>query len=52
MFSGLRLHPWVFCLMVQVEAERALAEWKAELLEKSRVPREGLVKQGQSVQGS
>ena len=51
MFSGLRLHPWVFCWMVQAETEGALAEWKAELLEESRVPRKGLVEQGQSVQG-
>ena len=51
-FSGLRLHLWVFRQMVQAEVEGALAEWKAELLEESGVPREGLVKQGQSVQGS
>ena len=52
MFSGLCLRPWVFRWMVQVEAERALAERKAELLEESRVPRKGLVEQGRSVQGS
>jgi len=51
-FSGLRLHPWVFRQMVQVEAEGALAEQKAELLEESGVPRKGLVEQGRSVQGS
>ena len=50
-FSGLRLRPWVFRRMVQAEAERALAEWKAELLEESRAPRKGLVEQGQSMQG-
>jgi len=37
--------------MVQAEAEGALAEWGAELLEGSGVPRKGLVKQGWSVQG-
>ena len=52
MFSRLRLHPWVFHQMVQVEAEGALAKRKAELLEESGVLRKGLVKQGQSVQGS
>ena len=52
MFSELRLCPWVFRWMVQVEAEGALVERKAELLEESRVPRKGLVEQGQSVQGS
>ena len=52
MFSGLRLRPWVLRQMVQVEVEGALAEWKAELLEESGVPRKGLVEQGQSVQGS
>ena len=45
-FSGLYLHPWVFCQMVQAEAEGVLAEWKAELLEESRVQRKGLVEQG------
>ena len=38
--------------MVQVEAEGALAERRAELLEESGVPRKGLVEQGQSVQRS
>ena len=52
MFSGLHLCPWVFRRMVQVEAEGALAERKAELLEESRVPRKGLVEQEQSMQGS
>ena len=52
MFSGLRLRLWVLCQMVQAEAEGALAEWRAELLEGSGVPRKGLVEQGQSVQGS
>ena len=51
-FSGLRLCPWVFHWMVQAEAEEVLVEWKAELLEESRVQRKGLVKQRQSVQGS
>jgi len=37
---------------VQAEAKEVLAEWKAELLEKSKVQRKGLVEQGQSVQGS
>ena len=37
--------------MVQAEVEGALAEWRAELPEGSRVPRKGLVEQGQSVQG-
>ena len=37
---------------MQAEAKGVLAEWKAELLEKSRVQRKGLVEQGQSVQGS
>jgi len=32
--------------MVQAEAEGVLAEWKAELLEESRVQRKGLVEQG------
>ena len=45
-FSGLRLCPWVLRWMVQVEAEGALAERRAELLEESRVPRKGLVEQG------
>ena len=52
MFSRLCLRPWVFHWMVQVEAEVVLAEQKAELLEKSRVQRKGLVGQGRSVQGS
>ena len=34
-FSGLRLRPWVLHRMVQVEVEGALAEWRAELLERS-----------------
>jgi len=51
MFSGLRLCPWVLHRIVQVEAEGALAEWRAELLEGSEVPRKGLVEQGRSVQG-
>ena len=38
--------------MVQAEVEGALVEQKAELLEKSRVLRKGLVEQGRSVQGS
>jgi len=38
--------------MVQAEAEGALAEQRVELLEESRVPRKGLVEQGQGVQGS
>jgi len=38
--------------MVQVEVEGVLAEWKAELLEKSGVQRKGLVEQGQGMQGS
>jgi len=38
--------------MVQVEVEGVLAEWKAELLEESRVQKKGLVEQEQSVQGS
>ena len=42
-FSGLRLRPWVFCRMVQVEAEGVLAERKVELLEENRVQRKGLV---------
>ena len=42
-FSGLRLRPWVFHRMVQVEVEGVLAEWKAELLEESGVQRKGLV---------
>ena len=49
MFFGLRLRLWVFRWMVQAEVEGALAERKAELLEESRVPRKGLVKQEQSV---
>ena len=49
MFSGLRLRPWVLCRMVQAKAEEALAEWGAELLEGSGVPRKGLVEQGRSV---
>ena len=51
-FSGLRLRPWVLHWMVQVEVEGALAEWRAELLERSGVLRKGLVEQGRSVQGS
>ena len=38
--------------MVQVEVEGVLVERKVELLEESRVQRKGLVKQGQSMQGS
>ena len=42
-FSRLHLCPWVLHRMVQAEAEGALAERRAELLEESRVPRKGLV---------
>ena len=42
-FSGLRLRPWVFLQMMQAEVVEAWAEWKAELLEGSRVPKKGLV---------
>jgi len=52
MFFGLRLRLWVLHQMVQAEAEGALAEWRAELLEGSGVPRKGLVEQGRSMQGS
>ena len=52
MFSGLRLCPWVFHRMVQVEVEGVLVERKVELLEESRVQRKGLVEQGQNVQRS
>jgi len=52
MFSGLCLCSWVFRQIVQAEAEGALAERKAELLEESRVLRKGLVEQGRSAQGS
>ena len=52
MFSGLRLHSWVLRWMVQAEVEGTLAEWRAELLEGSRVLRKGLVEQGRGVQGS
>jgi len=45
-FSGLHLCPWVFCQMVQAEAEEVLVEQKAELLEESGVQRKRLVKQG------
>ena len=51
-FSGLRLHSWVLRWMVQAEVEGTLAEWRAELLEGSRVLRKGLVEQGRGVQGS
>ena len=51
-FSGLCLCPWVLWWIVQAEAEGALAEWRAELLEGSGVPRKGLVERGWSVQGS
>ena len=38
--------------MVQAGAEAVLVEQKVKLLEESRVQRKGLVKQGQSMQGS
>ena len=46
MFSGLRLRLWVLRRMVQAEAEGALAERRAELLEESGVLRKGLVERG------
>ena len=52
MFSELRLCPWAFHQMVQVEVEGVLVERKAELLEESGVQKKGLVEQEQSVQGS
>jgi len=41
--SGLRQCPWVFLRMVQAGVAEVWAEWKAELLEGSEVPKKGLV---------